>query len=363
MVQTVELIKTLTNAVGLSGYEASLHEMIKAQFTPLVDEVSVSKVGSVVGVKWGSAPLQASGRAKKLMLAAHADEIGLIVTGIDKGFLRIARVGGTDNRILLGQRVLVHPTRRTATAGEAGRARAKTRSAPIPGLIASRPPHVMPAAQRDKVVPVEDLFVDVGMTEAQMAREIQVGDLVSFDVETVALKGDLLSGKAMDNRVSVAAMIICLDELKRLKHAWDVVAVATAGEETTFAGARTSAWAIQPNAAIAVDVTFAAQHDYSTHLELGKGPAIAVGPNYHPKMTQRLMDLAKRLEMACQVEPDVGGGTDAWPIQVSQAGIPVALIGVPLRYMHSPVETVHVKDVERIGRLMAHFAADLSEEL
>ncbi|MCL4507741.1 MAG: M20/M25/M40 family metallo-hydrolase [Chloroflexi bacterium] len=367
MVQTAELIKTLTNAVGLSGYEASLRDVIRAQFAPLVDEVTVSKVGSIIGVKWGSAPLQATAHAKKLMLAAHADEIGLIVTGIEKGFLRIARVGGADNRILLGQRVLVHPTKRaTASAGESRSARAKSgdaQSAPIPGLIASRPPHVLPAAQREKIVGVEDLFIDVGMTEAQAAREIQVGDLVSFDIQTVALKGDLLSGKAMDNRASVATMIVCLDELKHLKHAWDVVAVATAQEETTFAGAKTSAYAIQPDAAIAIDVTFAAQHDYTTHLELGKGPAIAVGPNYHPKMTKRLMDVAKKLEMAYQVEPDVGGGTDAWPIQVSQAGIPVALLGVPLRYMHSPVETVNVKDVERIGRLMAHFAAGLTEEL
>jgi endoglucanase len=179
----------------------------------------------------------------------------------------------------------------------------------------------------------------------------------------VKLKGNLLSGKAMDNRASVATMIVCLDELQRLKHTWDVMAVATVQEETTFAGAHTSAYALQPDAAIAIDVTFASQHDYSSHIELGKGPAIAVGPNYHPRMTQRLMDLAKRLEMDYQVEPDVGGGTDAWPIQVSREGIPVALISVPLRYMHSTVETVNVKDVERVGRLMAHFAAELSDDM
>ncbi len=139
--------------------------------------------------------------------------------------------------------------------------------------------------------------------------------------------------------------------------------VATVGEETTFLGARTSAYALQPDAAIAIDVTFAAQHDYTTHIELGKGPAIAIGPNYHPKLTQRLIDTCKRLDMACQIEPDIGGGTDAWPIQVSRDGVPVVLISLPLRYMHSPVEMLSVKAVERVGRLMAHFAAALDDKV
>ena len=344
MVQTAELIKTLTNAVGLSGYEASIQALLKEQFAPLADEVSISKVGSVVAVKHGTQ----GGTPRKLMLAAHADEIGMIVIGSEKGFLRVARVGGIDNRILLGQRVLVHPT-----GG----------GAPLPGLIASRPPHVLGPAERGKVVPIDEVFVDVGLTAAQVERDIHVGDLVSFDVQTVPLLGDLLTGKAMDNRVSVATMLVCLDELQRLKHSWDVIAVSTVGEETTFAGARSSAYALQPDAAIAIDVTFAAQHDFNTHIELGKGPSIAVGPNYHPKLTKRMMETAKRLEMEYQVEPDIGGGTDAWPIQVSREGVPVVLIGVPLRYMHTPVETVNVKDVERIGRLMAHFAAELGDEI
>ena len=343
MVQTAELIKTLTNAVGLSGYEASIQALLKEQFAPLADEVNISKVGSVVAVKHGT---QGS-TPRKLMLAAHADEIGMIVIGSEKGFLRIARVGGIDNRILLGQRVLVHPT-----GG----------GTPLPGLIASRPPHVLGPAERSKVVPIDELFVDVGLPAAQVERDIHVGDLVSFDVQTAPLLGDLLTGKAMDNRVSVATMLVCLDELQHLKHSWDVVAVSTVGEETTFAGARTSAYAVEPDAAIAIDVTFAAQHDFSTHIELGKGPAISVGPNYHPGLTKHLMETAKRLEMEYQVEPDLGGGTDAWPIQVSREGVPVALIGVPLRYMHTPVETVNVKDVERIGRLMAHFAASLTND-
>jgi endoglucanase len=348
MVQTADLIKTLTNAVGLSGYEASIQNLLKEQFAPLADEVSVSKVGSVIALKRGTpaAGAKAAG-AKKLMLAAHADEIGLIVTSVEKGFLRVARVGGTDARILLGQRVMVHTAE----------------GATLLGMIASRPPHVLPADQRNKVVPIDELFVDVGLPEAQVSRDIHAGDLVSFDVQTLPLRGDLLTGKAMDNRVSVVTMLVCLDELQRLKHTWDVLAVATVGEETTFAGARTSAYALEPDAAIAIDVTFAAQHDYSTHLELGKGPAIGVGPNYHPGLTRRLIDLAKRLEMDYQIDPDIGGGTDAWPIQVSREGIPVALLGVPLRYMHTPVETVNVKDVERVGRLMAHFVAELGEEI
>jgi tetrahedral aminopeptidase len=368
MVQTAELIQTLTNAVGLSGYEASIRDLVKSQFEPLTDEVRVSKLGSIVGVKRGSSPASPAAQGnKKLMLAAHVDEIGMIVTGVEKGFLRIARVGGTDDRILLGQRVLVHPDSHAEAKPARRASRAKAAStdgapAPMPGIIASRPPHVLPPDKRDKVIPMDELFVDVGLPAAQVAAAIQVGDLVSFDVQTMKLKGDLLTGKAMDNRVSVVTMLVCLDELQRLKHTWDVYAVATVGEETTFAGARTSAYELQPDAAIAIDVTFAAQSDYQTHIELGKGPAVAVGPNYHPRMSQRLIDLAKQLDMPCQVEPDIGGGTDAWPIQVSRDGIPTALLGVPLRYMHSPVETVNARDVERIGRLMAHFAAGLTDD-
>ncbi|MCS7062103.1 MAG: M20/M25/M40 family metallo-hydrolase [Anaerolineae bacterium] len=350
MIQSEELIQTLTNAVGLSGYESSIHELIKSIFQPLADEVRVSKVGSVMAWKRG---VPAEGQPpKRLMLAAHIDEIGLIVSGIEKGFLRIARVGGTDARQLLGQRVLVHPQ------GDG-----KNKPAPIPGVIGSRPPHVLSPAEREKVVGFDDLFVDVGLPARQVERLIQVGDLISFDIQTIKLKGDRVSGKAMDNRVAVAAEVICLETLRQLKHTWDVVAVATVGEETSFLGAKTAAYELRPDAAVAIDVTFAAQHDYSTHVELGKGPVITVGPNYHPKLTQRLIDTCKRLEMDYQVEPDLGGGTDAWPIQVSHDGVPVALIGVPLRYMHSPVETVNVKDVERIGRLMAHFAAGLDDNV
>ena len=350
MIQTEELIHALTNAVGLSGYESSIHQLIKSGFEPVCDEVRVSKVGSVMAWKRGAPAGDAP--AKRLMLAGHMDEIGLIVSGIEKGFLRIARVGGTDARQLLGQRVLVHPQ------GDGSR---KNRPAPIPGVIGSRAPHVLPPAEREKVAGFDSLFVDVGLPARQVERLIQVGDLVSFNTQTIKLKGNRLTGKAMDNRVSVAAEIICLDELQRLRHTWDVVAVATVGEETSFLGAKTAAYELRPDAAIAIDVTFAAQHDYATHIELGKGPVITVGPNYHPKLTQRLIDTCKRLEMDYQIEPDIGGGTDAWPIQVSQDGVPVVLISVPLRYMHSPVETVNMKDVERIGRLMAHFAAGLDD--
>ncbi len=353
MLNTEELIQTLTNAVGLSGYEAPIHELVKSLFKPLADEVHVSKVGSVLAWKRGSVQPKDGRPNRRLMLSAHLDEIGLIVSGVEKGFLRVSRVGGTDARHMLGQRVLVHPQ----GAGN------PSDLSPVPGVIGSRPPHVLPPSQREKVVGFVDLYVDVGLPARTVERRFQVGDLVSFDVRTSKLKGDRMSGKAMDNRVSVVTELVCLDELQRLKHDWDVVAVATVGEETTFLGARTSAYALRPDAAVAIDVTFASQHDYSTHIELGKGPVIAVGPNYHPKLTQRLIDTCKKLEMDHQIEPGIGGGTDAWPIQVSQEGVPVVEIGVPLRYMHSTVETVHVKDVERIGRLMAHFAAGLDDKV
>jgi endoglucanase len=205
----------------------------------------------------------------------------------------------------------------------------------------------------------------VGLPDAQVKRWVRVGDLISIQREVCELKGGYFSGKALDDRASVAAVAVCLEALAASHHEWDVLGVASVQEETTFLGAATSAYDIAPDVAIAIDVSFGEQNGVSSDhaVGMGKGPAIGIGPNFHPRLVQALVDMAGKLEMPCQMEPTPGhSGTDAWPIQVAHEGIPTALLSIPLRYMHTPVETVSLKDVERTGRLMAEFIATLDDE-
>jgi endoglucanase len=212
---------------------------------------------------------------------------------------------------------------------------------------------------------MDKLFIDVGMGTEELARLVRVGDLVTLSREFTQLKGDLVAGKAFDDRTAVAAILVCLEGLASVRHAWDVYAVATVQEEVGLRGAITSAYGLAPDAAIAIDATFGNQPGVSEAetVKMGKGPAIAFGPNVHPKLHKALVDVAQELEIPYQVEPIPGGsGTDAWAIQITREGIPTALLSIPQRYMHTSVETVSLKDVERTGRLMAGFIGRLGEE-
>jgi putative aminopeptidase FrvX len=353
--ETVNLLKHLSDNVGLSGYEQPVRGFIREQLGQYADAVRTDRMGNLIALKRGTPGEDVASR-RSIMLAAHMDEIGLMVSGLEEGFLRIAPVGGIDERQLLAQPVIVH--------GSVGGEHA------LPGVVASVPPHLVPKQERKKVVPFEKLFVDVGLPAEELEKRVRVGDLVSFRQAALDLKGDLVTGKAMDNRASVAAVIQCMKLLSGIRHGWDVYAVATVQEEVGLKGAITSAFGVQPDVAIAIDVTFGGQSGTSREdtFPLGKGPTVGIGPNFHPKLFQALVDVAKREEIPYQVEPAPGAsGTDAWAIQVSQEGIPTALLSIPDRYMHSPVEVVAVKDVERTGRLMAYFigglAADFLETL
>jgi len=339
-VDTIPLLKELSETPGLPGHEGPIRDLVRQLWTPLVDDLREDGLGSLIGLKRGSAPEP----RPRLMLAAHMDEVGLRVTGIEKGFLRITRVGGTDRRVLPGTEVVVHGQR------------------DLPGIVGMRPPHVVPKEQRKKPVPWEKLFVDLGMPEEEVRKWVQVGDPISFRRGLVELKGGLAAGKALDNRASVAAVTLALERLSRTDHAWDVVAVATVQEEMGLYGAATSAYGVAPDLAVAVDVTFAKQPGVSEDraFPLGEGPTISIGPNFHPQVVERLKAVAEAQEIPYHIEPTPGrSGTDAWAIQVAREGVPTGLVSIPVRYMHQPVETVAVKDVERAARLLAAFAAGL----
>jgi len=283
------------------------------------------------------------------MIAAHMDAIGMMVSKIVDGFLHITQVGGIDVRVLPGALVTVH-----ANSGE-----------DLPAVIAMPPAKLLPEATGDDVLEIKYLLVDTGLTPREVDRKVRVGDLVSFANDPMDLAGDILSGHTIDNRSSVTALTVCLEELQTRPHRWDVWAVATVQEETSFLGAYSSAFDIRPQIAIAVDGTFAkgpGANGWQTH-PMGKGVGLCIGPNIHPFLHAKLRELADKLEIPWFLDVTVAhSGTDAYPMQVTAEGIPTALVEFPIRYMHTPVESVSVKDVQRAGRLLAEFVASLDEK-
>ena len=308
-----------------------------------MDEVSISRVGSLHGLKKGSAKSKRS----SVMIATHMDAIGMMVTKVTDGFLHITNVGGIDVRVLPGAFVTVH-----ASNGEE-----------LPAVVAMPSAKLLPETlSGGDVLEIGYLLVDTGLTTREVERKVRVGDLVSFANEPIELAGDIISGHTIDNRASVAALTVCLEELQTKAHVWDVWAVATVQEETSYLGAYSSAFAIRPDIAIAVDGTFAkgpGANGWQSH-PMGKGVGLCMGPNMHPFLHEKLTELAEKLEIPWFLDVTTDhSGTDAYPMQVTAEGIPTALVEFPIRYMHTPVESVAVKDIQRAGRLLAEFIASL----
>ena len=340
-----EVLKQLSETSGPSGFEQRISAAVSELWEPLADSVSVDRLGSVIAVKQG----QGTQPRPRLLLAAHLDEIGLMVTKIasqnGNGFLRVTRLGGVDIRHLYGQLVVVHGWR------------------DLVGVIGSLPASMLPEARRRKPFGYEDLVVDVGLPLSEVCELVSVGDSISFRQPMRKMLGKTVTAKALDNRASIAAVTVCLEYLNGRHFDWDVVAVATAQEETRLLGAYTSAFDQQPDAAVAIDVTFAKGAGLSdSQVTLGGGPVIDIGPNVHPGIVEALHDTAKALEMKVSISPHArASGTDAFGLQVARAGIPTGLVSIPLRYMHTMVETIHETDVERTGRLLGEFVALLDD--
>jgi len=338
-------LKELTQTPGLPGYETATRDLIRAAWAPLTDEIHQDGLGSLWAVKFGKrAP---GGGRFKVMLAAHMDAIGLMVTQVDGEFLRVTKIGGIDARVMPGQIVMVHAKQ------------------DLPGVVARPPAFLLPSAHREGVAPLSELLVDTGLPAERLRGLVKVGDVISFTQPPVELLNGFLSAKSLDNRASVAALTLCLEALQDRPHVWDVVAVATVQEETTFAGAIASAFALEPDLAVAVDVTHGrdANNKELPHetFPLGNGPTLGLGPNIHPGLHAAFKDAAGRAEIPYSVEPmPMHSGTDAFAIQVAREGIPTMVVSIPLRNMHTPVEIVAVKDVVRAGRLLAEFVSGLT---
>lgn len=342
-----KLLKTLTETAGPSGYEQNVAAVITELWEPYVDSITTDRVGSLIAVKHG----QGAEPRRRLLLAAHMDEIALMVKQVvshnGNGFLRLTNVGGIDIRHLYGQLVTVHGKR------------------DLPGVIGSLPAAMLPPDKKDKPFGWEDLCVDVGLPAGEVEGLVSIGDFISFRQPLRKLQGKRVSGKALDNRASVAAVTVCLEYLHGRAHDWDIVAVASAQEETRLLGAYTSAYSQRPDVAVAIDVTFGkgpGANDSGT-FELGGGPTLDLGPNVHPGMLEDLQDAAKALELKVHIATHSRySGTDAFALQVARGGIPTGLVGIPLRYMHTIVESIDTADVERSGRLMGEFAARLDDK-
>jgi endoglucanase len=333
-------LNSLLSTSGLSGFEAPVRTLIAKAWEPLVDELVTTPLGSLHGNKPGCS---ASSRPK-IMLAAHMDAIGMMVTTIQQEFLHVTGIGGLDPRILPGQPVIVHGKQ------------------DLLGIIAQPPDHLLPPAHKGSPAPLEWLLVDIGLEAGQVSELVKPGDPISFANLPVQLSDDVVSGHSLDNRASVAALTLCLHELKTTQHDWDVVAVATSQEEETFGGSYTSSFDVLPDIAVAIDVTFAKSpgvSDYNT-FELGKGVALGFGPNIHPAIHRSFKDLCARLDIPYHLDVmPAHSGTDAYALQMAANGVPTMVLSIPLRYMHTPVETVHLKDIQRAGHLLAEFIAHL----
>ncbi|NWF64467.1 MAG: M42 family peptidase [Chloroflexi bacterium] len=348
MSEILPFLKSLISVSGLSGDEAPAAELIKKQWTPLVDEISQNNLASVLGLKRGA--LKKNSSRPSVLIATHMDAIGMIVTRIVDGFLYIASIGGIDSRVLPGTPVTVH---------------ASASKEELYGVIAMPPANLLPEGEGSGVVAMKYLFVDTGLPSGEISKRVRVGDRVSFGTEPAEMSGGTVSGHTLDNRASVAALTIALEELQSKSHLWDVWAVASSQEEVGGYGASTTAFQVRPTIAIAVDVTFGkgtGSSGYQT-FAIGKGVTLGIGPSIHPFLYKRFKEVAERVEIPVfdDLMPEYSA-TDADDMQLQAEGIPTMVLSIPLRYMHTPVELVAIKDIQRAGRLLAEFVASLEAD-
>jgi len=343
-VDTAGFLRRLSEATGVSGHEQILGDFVASMFLELGADVRKDRLDNVIARFNGTG----SGQRPSVMFAAHMDEVGLMITEIDdKGFLRFTAIG-VDPRTLLAQEVVVH-----------GRE-------DVVGVVGTRPPHLSDASQRNKAIPIEDQFIDTGLGVEEVKKLVRVGDTVTPRRRVANLHGKKVAGKALDDRAGVAAMYEAAQRLAGLRHECDVYFVATVMEEVGLRGAMVSTYSIVPDIGIAIDVGFAeypGQSGAGQDLEYGKGPSVALGANIHPAVHRLLKSTAEDHKIPYQVEPIPSrSGTDAWAMQVTRAGIPTGVLSIPLRYMHTSVEVVDMRDVVETGRLLAHLASRITRE-
>ena len=339
-------LKDLLETPSPTGFEVPAADLVRERLTGTADEIRTDVMGSV------HALLAGNGSGPSLMLAAHMDEIGLMVTYIsDEGYLSIAAIGGVDAAILPGLRVDVH-----------------TASVTLRGVVGRKPIHLIKADERKAVTPIDQLVIDLGMPGKDVKELVSVGDPITFGVGYERFGKHMAVSRAFDDKVGVWVAVRVLERLAKAGRACgDFIACATVQEEIGTRGATTSAYGVNPDVAVAFDVTHATDYpgiDKSKFGDFacGGGPVIARGPNINPLVFERLVAAAKKEGIPYQIEAEPSvTGTDARAIQVARGGIPCGLVSVPLRYMHTPTEVVCLKDLQATVDLLVRFALDLGE--
>lgn len=331
-----KLLESLTSAYAVSGDEKRLHDIIRGVTTGLVTEIHETPLGNLLAVRRG----QSSDHS--ILFAAHLDEVGGWVTRInDKGFLGI-HCRSVDPRVWPGQQVVVHGTH------------------PLPGIIGLKPVHVMKREELERPLAMEELWVDVGLAREEVEACVPIGSTVTFTAGVKTLLSGRFAGKTMDDRLCAVALVQALELLADRTLPYDVVMAFTVQEEVTGNGAWTTGYAARPDVGIAVDVTHGDTDgvpDYKT-IPLGGGPGLTVGPIINDHVLDLLRRSAKAIEVPVHEEPSMAySGTDADELQLSGRGIAAGVLSIPLRYMHSPVETADQTDVDRAARLIAEVAA------
>jgi putative aminopeptidase FrvX len=336
-----ELLAAFADVPGISGYESDIGALLRKELEPLADEVRIDIMGNVIGTRRGDGPA--------VMIAAHMDEIGLMVKYVDdQGFLRFVPIGGWFDPMLLGQRVILH--------GEQG---------PVIGVIGTKPPHILDEEERKRGFKIKDMFIDVGAKNAEevLSLGVDIGCPVTIDRAMTSLANDFVTGKSFDDRAGVVMMVAAMRRLKDLDLRATVHAVGTVQEEVGLKGARTSAYGLDPDAAIVSEVTIPGDHPgvskEQRHVSTGKGPVITVadadgrGIMVQAKVVRWLRAAGDRSEIPYQLDVGSGGTTDATAIHLTKTGIPTGVISVPTRYLHSPIEMLSLTDLDNSARLIA----------
>lgn len=336
-----QTIERLCGSGAPSGFEGPAAAAARELLEPLMDQVWTDRLGNVIGARRCGRP-----GAKKLLLDAHLDEVGMVVTGHKDGFLRFA-ANGVDVRMLPGREltILTDP--------------------PVLGVVACLPPHVLLAEDREKAPELKDLLIDVGLGQEEAQRRIPVGTPVVYRSGFALLGERQVCAKALDDRACFAALLRAAELLRDEALDVDLYILGSVCEEVGGVGARVGTQALAPDFCVAVDVTHGRTLDSSKDesFAMGGGPAVGLGPNCARWMVRRLLDKAAALDMAVQKEVMEGStGTNGWEMQIANEGIATAVLSIPLKYMHTPVEVVELSDVEDTARLLAAFAAGLGEE-
>lgn len=338
-----EFLHRLMAAISPSGYERDAVRVFRQEAESFAADVRSDVHGNTdIVLNAGGAP--------RVMLAGHCDEIGFIVTLIDSnGYLWVAPIGGWDPQIPQGQRVSI-----------------RTAAGIVPGVIGKTPVHVQKPDDRNRVTPLTDLWVDIGaQSKKEAEKRVAVGDPMVIDQGVLELPNRRLAGRAFDDRAGAFVVLEAARMLAEMEPRAEIHAVGTVQEEIGSRGAITSAFGIAPEVGIAVDVTFATDHPMMDAAEkregkvaLGEGPVLSRGANVNPVLYEHLRRTAKKQKIPVQIVADGRATpTDADPLQITRSGVAVALVGIPLRYMHTPGEIVGLDDLEAAARLIAHAVA------